>query len=464
MDSAAFGDVVAVILAAGRNKRMKSDWPKAMHKVGGIPMIGMAYNTVKRAGVGRCVAVVGFGAEHIVDYLGDKVEYAYQHEQMGTGHALLTALEHMGDIGGRVLVLYADMPLVSLGTLTTLMGHNAATGEQATLMYAENTDPRGFGRIIRDADGNFQNIIEEKDATQEQLLIRETNPSIYCFDTAAVRAALGKVTKNNAQGEMYLTDVPAIMIGMGGRVGLLKIGDNGECMGANDRAELAELNRALNLAKCNELMIGSGVTVVDRHNTYIDMDVSVGMDTVIYPGCVLEGGTVIGSGCTIGPNTRIRGSVIGDRTVVEYSVLTEARVGDDVSVGPFAYMRPGAQIGDKTKIGDFVEIKNSKVGEDVKISHLAYIGDADVGANTNIGCGVITCNYDGVKKHRTTIGANSFIGSNANLIAPVTVGEHAYVASGSTITDDVPEDALAIARGRQVIKEHWVSSRGLGRG
>ena len=457
-------DTVAIILAAGKNKRMKTNLPKAMHKVGGVPMIGLIRDALDQIGVKRRVVTVGFGAEYITGYFGDWAEYAYQHDQKGTGHALLTALDYLGDYSGRVLVLYGDMPLIRPDTLTALIGQHMESGAQGTLAYADLRVQNEYGRIIRNAGGDLVKIVEMKDASEEEALITEVNIGLYCFDAAAARSALGRLTTDNAQGEMYLTDVFAEILAEGGRVGLYQVADDRECLGANDRAELAELNRALYRDKCAELMLESGVTIIDPDAVYIDRNVVVGMDTVIYPGCVIEGRTVIGENCEIGPNARIRDSHIGDRTKVEYSVVQEASTGDDVSVGPFANLRPGTSIGGKSRIGDFVEIKNSVVGEDVRISHLAYIGDADVGSNVNIGCGAITCNYDGRQKYRTKIGANAFIGSNANLVAPVTVNDNAYVASGSTVTFDVPEDALAIARGRQVIKENWVSRKGLGRG
>jgi len=457
-------DTVAIILAAGKNKRMKTNLPKAMHKVGGVPMIGLIRDALDQIGVKRRVVTVGFGAEYITGYFGDWAEYAYQHDQKGTGHALLTALDYLGDYSGRVLVLYGDMPLIRPDTLTALIGQHMESGAQGTLAYADLRVQNEYGRIIRNAGGDFTKIVEMKDASEEEALITEVNIGLYCFDAAAARSALGRLTTDNAQGEMYLTDVFAEILAEGGRVGLYQVADDRECLGANDRAELAELNRALYRDKCAELMLESGVTIIDPDAVYIDRNVVVGMDTVIYPGCVIEGRTVIGENCEIGPNTRIRDSHIGDRTKVEYSVVQEASTGDDVSVGPFANLRPGTSIGGKSRIGDFVEIKNSVVGEDVRISHLAYIGDADVGSNVNIGCGAITCNYDGKQKHRTVIGANAFIGSNANLVAPVTVNENAYVASGSTVTFDVPDNALAIARERQVNIENWVLRKGLGRG
>ena len=504
-----FDSIVAIILAGGQNKRMRSKLPKAMHKIGGKPMLGMVYDAVKRIGIKRIVFVVGFGANNIFEYFGGDVEYAYQSEQLGTGHALLTGLEYLNDpaayaipavgqhggdaagaaasdtatgaaaadaeaagaataplgipFNGRVLALYGDMPFISSDTIAALAEQNITNGEQGTLLYADMPDPYGLGRIIRDASGNFVKIIEQKDTTEEEARIREANVGAYCFEAVPARAALKRLGTDNSQGEMYLTDVFVEIVGAGGRVGMHEISDMRECLGANDRVALAEMNRVLHKEKCARLMLDSGVTIIDPDSTYIDQDVEIGMDSIVYPGCVLEGGAEIGGNCVIGPNARISASKVGEGAKIQYSVVTGAVIGPGATIGPFANLRPGSEVGAGTKIGDFVEIKNSNIGEKAAISHLAYIGDADIGSNVNIGCGVITCNYDGKAKHRTTIGSNAFIGSNANLIAPVTVSENSYVASGSTITDDVPEDALAIARGRQVNKEHWVSKKNMRR-
>jgi bifunctional UDP-N-acetylglucosamine pyrophosphorylase/glucosamine-1-phosphate N-acetyltransferase len=456
---------IAVILAAGQGKRMKSDLPKVMHKVGGMPMIGMVYDAVKRSGIRRCVVVVGYREEVVRAYLGDQVEYVVQTERLGTGHAVLTALRALGDISGqtRVLVVHGDMPLIRPETISRICEQSGANAERASLMYADLPNPFGFGRIVRDSEGRFIGIVEQKDASEDEERITEVNVGIYCFDAVLLRSALGMLRSDNRQGEFYLTDVFASFVGSGRHVGVYPMQNNRECLGVNDRAELAALNRTLWDEKCGALMRDSGVTIIDPQNTYIDQNVKVGRDTVIYPGCVLEGGTEIGEGALIGPYTRSADSVVGAGAKIENSVVTQAAVGEGANVGPFAYLRPGTVLRANVKVGDFVEIKNATVGEGTKIPHLSYVGDADVGDNTNIGCGAITCNYDGREKHRTTIGSNVFIGSNSNLVAPVTVMDGAYIASGSTITEDVPGDALAIARERQVVKDHWVSKKGLTR-
>jgi len=457
-------DFTAVILAGGRSRRMKSDIPKALQKVGGTPMIGMVYDAAIRSGIKRCVVVTGFGAELVKQYLGEKAEYAHQSEQLGTGHALSVALDYLGDFNGRIISLFSDMPLISPRTLAALAAQNKENREHATIAYANMKNPYGFGRIVRGADGGFARMIEQRDVSAEEDKIAEANVGVFSFEASAARFAAGRLGTNNAQGEMYLTDMFEILAGAGMRVGLHEVADGDEFLAADDRAALAEISAIIRKNKCAGLMLESGVTIIDPNATYIDSGVSVGMDTVIHPGCVIEGRCAIGAGCEIGPNARISDSDIGDGVKIQYSVITDARVGDGVSIGPFSYLRPGASVGQGTKIGDFVEIKNSSIGRKTSISHHAYVGDSDVGSNVNIGCGVITCNYDGRQKHRTVIGDNAFIGSNVNLIAPVTVSAHAYIASGSTITDDVPEDALAIARERQSIKENWVSKKGLTRG
>ena len=464
MNNSEKGNILAIILAAGQGKRMKSDLPKVMHTVCGKPMAEMVYEAVCGSGIDRSVMVVGFGADKVREYFGGKLEYAVQEQQLGTGHAVMKAMESIGGFNGRVLVINGDLPLVRAQTIRALIDQSENNQDAATMITAELENPTGFGRIIRNTDGSFCRIVEQKEASFEELLIREVNTGVYCFDTASLLPALDGLDNNNAQQEFYLTDVLESIIKSGCRVGIHKLEDNRESLGANDRMELVMLCETARMEICRKLMCDVGVTILAPHNTYIDSDVEIGQDTVIYPGCVLEGKVKIGSGCTIGPNTRIVNSTIGDRTKVESSVVTESIVENDVTVGPFAYLRPHSVISDNVKIGDFVEIKNANIGVGSKIPHLSYVGDADVGMNTNIGCGVITCNYDGKKKYRTQVGNNVFIGSNSNLVAPVTIGDDTYVASGSTVTEEVPDGALVIARSRQTIKENWVAQKGLLRG
>ena len=457
-------DVIAVILAAGQGKRMKSELPKVMHRVCGKPMAGMVYEAIRGSGVERCVMVVGFGAEKVQEYFADSVGYAVQEKQLGTGHAVKTAMESIGDFNGRVLVMNGDLPLVRAQTIRALINQGVENQDAATMVTAELENPTGFGRIIRNSTGEFCKIVEQKEASKEELEIKEVNTGVYCFDAASLLPALNSLNNNNAQQEFYLTDVLESIIKSGKRVGIYKLEDSRESVGVNDRSELAALCETVQFEICQKLMRDEGVTILAPHNTYIDSDVVIGQDTVVYPGCVLEGTVKIGTGCTIGPNSRIVNSTIGNHTTVESSVVVDSAVANGVSVGPFAYLRPHSNILDKVKIGDFVEIKNATIGAGTKIPHLSYVGDADVGGNTNIGCGVITCNYDGKKKYRTQVGDNVFVGSNSNLVAPVKVGNDVYVASGSTVTEDVPEGALVIARARQTVKESWVEKKGLLRG
>ena len=457
-------DILAVILAAGQGKRMKSDLPKVMHPVCGKPMIGMVHASVRASGIERCVVVVGFGAETVRAYLSDQVEYAVQEQQLGTGHAVKMAMEAIGEFNGYVLVMNGDLPLVRADTIRALTDLGRNNRDAAIIVTADLENPTGFGRIIRNPDGGFCRIIEQKEASVEERKIKEVNTGVYCFHTASLLPALDKLDNRNAQQEFYLTDVLESITKTGKNVGIYKLEDSRESLGANDRMELAVLSENVRLDICRKLMCDDGVTILAPQNTYIDSDVEIGRDTVVYPGCVLEGKVQIGTGCRIGPNTRIANSFIGNSTVVESSVVVESTVANGVSVGPFAYLRPNTVVADRAKIGDFVEIKNANIGVGTKIPHLSYVGDADVGENSNIGCGVITCNYDGKKKYRTQVGDNVFIGSNSNLVAPVKVGDDVYVASGSTITEDVPEGALVIARTRQIVKEGWVAQKGLLRG
>ena len=335
------GDTAAVILAAGKNTRMLSKIPKAMHKIAGAPMIGLVYDAVVNSGVKRCIVVVGFGAGMIIDYLGEKAEYAFQKEQLGTGHALQTALEYLdggpgGAYGGRILALYCDMPFISPATLRSLVEKSRAAGEQAALVYADLPDPYGFGRVLHDSDGRFVRIVEQKDATEGERLIKAANVGVYCFDAAAARFALSRINTDNAQGELYLTDVFTPLAQTGARIGTYRMDDIGECLGVNDRAALAELDRRARLKKCESLMLESGVTIIDPNATYIDRDVAVGSDTVIYPGCVIEGRTVIGRGCEIGPHACIRDSSIGDGGAVVYSFVEGSVIDAGAAIGPFA--------------------------------------------------------------------------------------------------------------------------------
>lgn len=452
----------AVILAAGEGKRMKTKHSKMMHEACGKPLIDWVIEAVAKAGINNKVVVVGHKSEEITNHLKDNVQYAYQKEQLGTGHAVMQAVEFIKGKKGTVLVLCGDTPLISPDTISDTVEYHKKGGFAATVITAELDEPFGYGRIIREPDGSLRKIVEQRDATEKEREIREINSGIYCFDIDYLDTALNKLGNDNDQGEYYLTDTLEILIKMGKKVGALKIKDPNEIMGINDRVQLSEASDILRQRILKKFM-RSGVTIIDPKSTYISDNAEIGIDTVIYPGTIIEGAARIGEDCTIGPNSRITASVIGNGTVVSNSVIVESKVGDLVTIGPFAYIRPGCVIENKVKVGDFVEIKNSHISEKTKLPHLAYIGDSDVGRNCNIACGVITVNYDGKTKSRTTIGDNVFVGCNVNLIAPVEIKSNSYIAAGSTITDVVPEYSLAIARERQTIKDNWINKKGMQR-
>ncbi|HHW00338.1 MAG TPA: bifunctional UDP-N-acetylglucosamine diphosphorylase/glucosamine-1-phosphate N-acetyltransferase GlmU [Clostridiaceae bacterium] len=453
---------IAVILAAGEGKRMKSRKSKVVHKIFGKSLIEWIYTSVKEAGIDESIVVVGHRADQVIECMGDRVKYAEQKQQLGTGHAVMQAEEYFKDKDGYVLVLYGDTPLVTSKTLKDVIEFHENNGCSATVITAEVDDPTGYGRIIRDGNGNVIKIVEQKDASSEEAAIKEINSGMYCFTIEHFVKALRMLNNDNNQGEYYITDTIGILVEMGHKVGALKLSDPREILGINDRVQLFEASEIIK-ARIMERHMRSGVTIIDPASTYIDEGVEIGIDTVIYPGTILEGNTRIGEDCIIGPDSRLVNAVIGDGTEVNHSVILDSSVGNNTHVGPFAYVRPGSSIGDKVKIGDFVEIKKAEIGDKTKISHLTYVGDAQVGRNVNIGCGVVTVNYDGKKKHKTIIGDNAFVGCNVNLVAPVVVENDTYIAAGSTITDDVPQNSLAIARERQTIKDGWVIRKGMQR-
>ncbi|THF74480.1 bifunctional UDP-N-acetylglucosamine diphosphorylase/glucosamine-1-phosphate N-acetyltransferase GlmU [Cohnella fermenti] len=442
---------VAIVLAAGQGKRMKSKLYKVLHPVCGKPMVSHVVEAVKKASCERTVVIVGHGAEAVMAHLGDAAEYALQAEQLGTGHAVLQTKPQLGDADGIALVVCGDTPLVTAETLEALVRLHGQEGSAATILTAELEEPTGYGRIVRGASGEVVGIVEQKDCTPEQASIREINTGTYCFDNRKLFAALAQVTNQNAQGEYYLTDVIGILQKQGERISAYKSQDPAEAIGVNDRIALGEAERLMRrrIARAHQT---NGVTLIDPEHTYIESEVEIGADTVIYPGTVLKGRTTIGSDCVIGPSAELKDTTVADGTTIRQSVTDGAELGAGCSVGPFAFLRPGTKLAAGVKIGDFVEVKNAVVGEGSKIPHLSYVGDASVGAGVNIGCGAITANYDGYNKSRTVIGDQAFIGSNVNLIAPVTVGDGAYVVAGSTVTQNVGAGDVAIARERQVNK------------
>ncbi len=446
----------SIILAAGEGKRMKSKVAKPLQQAAGKALVEWVADTAKEAGCDENIVVVGHKAEDMKAYLGDSVKYAYQEEQLGTGHAVMQGIELLKDTEGTVMVLYGDTPLIEADTLKRVRNDHIKKKRAATVITAYMDDPYGYGRIIRE-NGEIIKIVEEKDATEDEREVKEINSGMYFFDIQKLRGALKKITNNNAQGEYYITDVVEIMLGDGDKVGAY-VTDLEQILGVNDKLQLAKVGKILNRRKAVELML-NGVTIIDPDKVQITANVQVGRDTVLYPGTVLEGNTVIGEDCVIGSDTTLRNCIVGDGTTVLKSVAIDSEIGSQTNVGPFAYLRPGTKIGSDVKIGDFVEVKNSTIDDGTKVAHLTYIGDADVGKRVNFGCGTVVVNYDGEHKHRTVIEDDCFIGCNTNLVSPVIVRHGAYTAAGSTITEEVPAESLAIARSKQVVKEQWTVNR-----
>ena len=451
--------VAALILAAGKSTRMKSARPKALHALLGQPLLRWAVDAAQGAGAARTVLVVGHQAALVQEAMGPELEYVLQAEQKGTGHAVQMAESLLRDWDGPLLVLPGDAPLLSDSLLEALLAHHTHSGAAATLLTAVLDDAGAYGRIVRDADtGRVRAIVEARDASPDQLLIREIGTSVYAFDPAALFDALAQITPQNAQGEYYLTDAVAYLATQGRIVEALVSPDADVVRGVNTRPELVEL-RALMQARIHHAHGLAGVTILDPLTTYIDAGVKIGLDTTIHPFTLLSGVTDIGQNCEIGPGVRISDSRLGDGVSVRDSHVTASEVGDDCRIGPFANLRPGTVLGRAVKLGDFVETKNATLGDGVSAGHLSYLGDAEIGARTNIGAGTITCNYDGENKHRTVIGADAFIGTHSTLVAPVTLGEGAWTAAGSAITENIPAGALGIGRARQVNKEGWARAK-----
>jgi bifunctional UDP-N-acetylglucosamine pyrophosphorylase/glucosamine-1-phosphate N-acetyltransferase len=449
----------AVILAAGQGTRMRSATPKVLHDVCGRPMIAWVVSAARAAGAGRIVVVDG-PARALGGVLGEGVEIAVQEVADGTGGAVAAALDLIPD-EAPVVVLSGDVPLVSPESIAELVGAHAAAGAPATVATALLEDPSGYGRVVRAADGGFARIVETKapgDATDDELAIREINSGTYVFEAAALKASLPQVGTHNAQGERYLPDVLALLRDAGEPVAVHVTSDPLLLLGVNDRADLARV-RAIAGRQIAEAHMRAGVDIVEPASTVIDAGVEIGPDTVVEPATVLRGATRIGSGCRIGPGTTITDANVGDGAKLLHAYLVECEVGDEVSVGPFAYLRPGTVLRERAKIGTFVEIKNSDIGEGSKVPHLSYLGDADVGPGSNLGAGSITANYDGQRKHRTTVGAGVKGSVHTSYVAPVTVGDRAWTAAGSVITEDVPPGALAVARARQENREGYDERR-----
>jgi bifunctional UDP-N-acetylglucosamine pyrophosphorylase/glucosamine-1-phosphate N-acetyltransferase len=449
-----------VILAAGKGTRMKSSRPKVLHGLAGRPIIDHVLRTAETLRAESTTVVIGHGADDVRAALaGRPLSFVVQSPQLGTGHALLQAEPLLAGKSGTVLLLYGDVPLLQANTLSRLLDHHRARKAAATILTTDLSEPYGYGRIVRDANGRVARIVEERDASGDERKITEINSGIYAFDLAPLFGSLQQLATDNSQGEYYLTDLVAMYRQRGLSVDTLNLDSPAELRGVNSRADLSELSAILRQRRNHEVML-AGVTLEDAASTFIDADVRIGADTVLGPGVMLQGATQVGERCQIQAGTRITDSRLGnDVVVLDHSVILGSRVGDGARIGPFAHVRPDSVIERDAHVGNFVELKKTTLGRRSKANHLAYLGDATIGEGVNIGAGTITCNYDGVAKHPTIIEDGVFIGSDSQLVAPVRIGSGAYVAAGSSITRDVPADALGIARAKQENKPGWAAVR-----
>jgi bifunctional UDP-N-acetylglucosamine pyrophosphorylase / glucosamine-1-phosphate N-acetyltransferase len=453
-------DVAAIVLAAGKGTRFRSDVAKVLHRTAGRSLVAHVLEALRPLGLGQVVVVVGHQREAV------EVEVAsvglpgtvtvVQEDQRGTGHAVQVAMPALADGIERVLVLAGDTPLLTAPTLESLLG--AGEGRVAAMLTAVLDDPSGYGRVLRDADGGVTRIVEHRDATDDERAVGEINAGMYLVDRDPLADALARIDDANDQGELYLTDVVQILTGDGRPVAGV-VADEDEVAGVNDRWQLAAAGSVLRDRHLSHLAAEVGVTIDDPASTHVDVTVAVHRDARLLPGTILEGTTVVGERAVVGPNSHLTDTEVGADAVVHSTRASEATIGDRANVGPFTHLRPGTRLGSATKAGAFVETKNADIADDAKIPHLAYVGDATVGAGANIACGVITVNYDGRTKSHTTVGPGAFVGCDVSLVAPVSIGEGAYVAAGSVVTDDVPDHALAIARSRQTTKDGWARDR-----
>lgn len=444
-----------VVLAAGKGTRMKSKLYKVLHKVCGKTMVEHVVDAAQGVNPAEIVTIVGTGAGDVEKVLADKSKFAFQEKQLGTGDAVMTAREELGDKDGATLVVTGDTPLFTTDTFNELFKYHAEKGNAATVLTAEAPNPFGYGRIIRDDQGNVLRIVEQKDGKPEELKVKEINTGVFCFDNKKLFEALKHVNNDNAQGEYYLTDVLEILRNSGERVGAYKMPDFSESLGVNDRIALAQATKTMQ-RRINEQHMRDGVSFIDPDTAYIDADVKIGNDTVIEGNVVIKGNTEMGSDCYITSGSRIVDSKIGNNVTVTSSTVEEAEMDDNTDIGPNSHLRPKAIIRKGAHIGNFVEIKKAEIGENTKVGHLTYVGDATLGKDINIGCGTIFSNYDGVKKFHTNVGDHAFIGAGSTLIAPINVADHAFIAADTTVTKDVNKYDMAIGRGRQVNKpDYW---------
>ena len=447
-----------VILAAGEGKRMKSRTPKVLHTLCGRTLLGHALAAADELDPAQLVGGVGNGREQVsaeVTAVTPQARIVHQDQQLGTGHAVRMVTEAVGTIPGTVVVSYGDMPLLRGQTLRELVDRHHREGNAVTVLTARG-DAAGYGRIVRDGDGAFLRIVEDRDATPEERAIDEYNSGCYAFDGTLLADAIKRVTTNNEQRQEYLTDVVDILRGDGHEVGTMLAADAGEIAGVNDRVQLSEARRELN-DRILDGWMRAGVTIIDPASTWIDVTVTLGQDAEIGPQTQLQGATVIGEGARIGPGCLLEDTIVGEDAVVLHAVCRLAEIGPRATVGPYAYLRPGTNLAEDAHVGCHVELKKASVGPGAKVPHLTYVGDATIGAGANIGAGTIFANYDGAAKNHTTVGEHAFVGSNTVLIAPVTIGDGAYTAAGSAITDEVPAGNLGVARGRQHNSDGWTA-------
>ena len=448
-------ELAGIILAAGKGTRMKSDLPKCLHEAGGLPMVKLVIRAMRKAGIQRIIVVIGHGADQMQKSLeGENCEFAFQTEQLGTGHAVLMTADLMKNHYGQVIVCPGDAPLITEQAIKLLVDEHIKENSKATIATFKLEDPTGYGRIIRNSQNQPIGIVEQKDAGPEQRKINELNSAVYCFKSEDLFRILPNLENSNSQGEYYLTDMIATLHQEGQKLHAVCYEDEMLFAGVNDRWQLAQVHKELN-QRILKSHAESGVTIIDIDTTQISIESEIGKDTIILPGTLILGKTKIGEKCEIGPNTMIKDCKIGNEVEILMSHLNRMEMHNKSRCGPFANLRPYSVIGEESKVGNFVEIKNAILHANVSVSHLTYIGDAEIGSGSNIGAGTITCNYDGYSKHRTTIGQNVFVGSNSTLVAPITLQDGSFVAAGSVITDDVSENSLAIGRSKQVEKMEW---------
>lgn len=450
--------ITSILLAAGQGTRMKSDLPKVLHPIAGKPMIRHALDAMTFASTETPAVVVGHGAEQVIEYLGASARTVRQEPQLGTAHAVMQAESLLRGTSDLILVSYADMPLLRGETVARLVELQKRNPGPMSMLTVIADDPRGFGRIVRNANRTVDAIVEEYVATPEQLKIRELNVGAYCFDGKWLWDAIHRIEKNPLKGEYYLTDMVELAVKDGLTVQAEVMEDAKEAIGINTRVHLAEVEAEMR-KRINESYMLNGVTLMDPASTYIEAGVTIGRDTLIMPNTYLHEGTVIGEGCVIGPNTMIRSTKIGNHSKVLMSVLEGAEVGDDVEMGPFARLRKGAKLGNHVHMGNFGEVKDSTLADGVKMGHFSYIGNATIGQNTNIGAGTITCNYDGVKKHPTVIGEDVFIGSDTMLVAPLNIGDRASTGAGAVVTKDIEADTLAVGMPARSIRKKTIAEK-----